>query len=281
MTETLLLGTTDIGKYVIRPNTDPNEYNALEKSVKQLRKRDLPQEKSVLSSLESDLLDRKMMSLGYASLDPDFLLMNNQSKVSINTGDFRSQENTISVPKFGVFPFYDQNSTCEIVLAYSSYNGGLSNVQIRVNDPSQKSYDYNWHMSQNDSVPDIKGGLLQRKLIESLGFNKDSYIKALDFFKSVFSIADSRGFSDSKLTLTTSFKGIIPDQILEEVKKSRKHFDKKELYLVSEVDPKAWTITAGITSDPLVVGVKGERCYLVYHFNTTPLEDFVRNEFLR
>jgi len=93
---------------------------------------------------------------------------------------------------------------------------------------------------------------------------------------------NKRKFWKYPAEMFSEFNGIIPNKIKEEVKESRKYFDNFNTYLIAETKPKQWNINKYVTKDPLVIGIdENQEAHLIAHFNTTPLEDLIKNNFLK
>ncbi|PIN90664.1 hypothetical protein COU57_02875, partial [Candidatus Pacearchaeota archaeon CG10_big_fil_rev_8_21_14_0_10_32_14] len=53
---------------------------------------------------------------------------------------------------------------------------------------------------------------------------------------------------------------------------------RNEIYVITEAEN--WSARVVPIQDPLIIGTKGEKCYLVDVFNTTPVEEYVKREFI-
>lgn len=79
-------------------------------------------------------------------------------------------------------------------------------------------------------------------------------------------------------TYSHSFNGFIPQKTKEKIETADKIFG-RDLFLIKETKLEDWTKEIRITKDPLIIGVMNDESYLVDHFNTTPLEDYIKSEF--
>lgn len=83
-----------------------------------------------------------------------------------------------------------------------------------------------------------------------------------------------------RYTYSSQFAGGIPRDVKNELKVAKKTFG-KHLYVIAEVD--SWKDKEirdlPSTGDPLIVGVKAQRCFLISEFNCTTIEDYVCKEF--
>jgi len=76
---------------------------------------------------------------------------------------------------------------------------------------------------------------------------------------------------------TATFRGSIPPEVREEIKKAKKDFGKK-IYLIAEENNWESRDIAPVNLDPLVIGVKDGRTWLITSFDLTPIEDAVQSE---
>jgi hypothetical protein len=80
----------------------------------------------------------------------------------------------------------------------------------------------------------------------------------------------------TNLFLTHEFTGIIPDDTQKKIRKACKSEMFDEMYLIKEVP--LWNVEE-VTKDPLIIGIKGEKAYIIDHFDCTDLESYVKSEF--
>ncbi len=88
-----------------------------------------------------------------------------------------------------------------------------------------------------------------------------------------------KGFVKYSVRISTSFVGIIPEKTKEKIEKTGTIFagcESSGIFLIKECP--VWD-EQRITKDPLIVGVIGNQAYLVDHFDTTDLEDYIKAEF--
>lgn len=80
--------------------------------------------------------------------------------------------------------------------------------------------------------------------------------------------------------IETTFQGIIPKETKERIEQAEAIFG-NGIYMIAETKPEQWREARILTKDPIIVGISSmtERCYLIDHFQTTPVEDYVRREF--
>ena len=131
---------------------------------------------------------------------------------------------------------------------------------------------------------------------------REELVKATNFYKKSKNIANSNGtqyyfanikrdqlvdflrekgkYENKYVRLISYFNALIPQETKTKIKKARWDFSTYNLFFISETKPEEWNIEEGIkTMDPLVIGVKDDKCYLIDKFDTTPLEEYVIQEF--
>ncbi|MFH1828823.1 MAG: hypothetical protein ABH824_06200 [Nanoarchaeota archaeon] len=95
------------------------------------------------------------------------------------------------------------------------------------------------------------------------------------FFQERFNRTETYSFA-------TEFNGIIPQEVKRKLDNFRKIFG-ENLYIVTEAQ--RWDLVGvqkrevPVIEDPLVIGVKAGKCFLLDQFDTTPLEEYVSREF--
>ena len=104
--------------------------------------------------------------------------------------------------------------------------------------------------------------------------NKSDKLRLIREYKSMFGL-EKGTWTD--ITFSSRFNGIFPEEIKEKINETERIFN-KELYLIAETKPEEWNVQV-IKSDPLLTGVYDGKCFLVDHFNTTSIENYVRREF--
>lgn len=83
----------------------------------------------------------------------------------------------------------------------------------------------------------------------------------------------------SRLMLQGAIHGLIPQEKKAVIENARQVFRSDELYIIAETKPKAWEMEQ-IVDDPLVTGIKGDKCYYIDAFQATPLERYMTKEFI-
>ena len=87
---------------------------------------------------------------------------------------------------------------------------------------------------------------------------------------------------DIRFRIQTKFNALIPPRVRKEIKEARKTFT-ESIYMIGEAEE--WTLSNEVKItpvrrvDPLVIGVKGRKAFLVTSFDLAPVEDMVRREF--
>ncbi len=94
--------------------------------------------------------------------------------------------------------------------------------------------------------------------------------------------AQKRRFPEfNSLTLLCRFSGLIPEHIKQKIREARQDFGEK-IFIIAETHPSDWSLEESLPPprvDPLVVGIYNNVFYLIADFDTTELEQFVKNEF--
>ncbi len=257
MTQTLMLGDVDIGEYVDRTPISKEQLSAVELKLEELEKNRLPSEEHIYRRLCSESI-----SAEYPLLDLSFLGMNSVIKRPPVVkhklfGEDIVKNTDIKVPTFSVYRFYGDNKF------------GVS---------FEQRGNFRTYFSPED-LPSI----IDKNLLKSLEFGDLPYHFEQGRFNSARYESEGVPYDIRQkyggLELTSEFHGLTPERVKEKVKKSLEHFDENKIFMVTETKPEHWNIQR-ISSDPLVIGLIGDNCHLIDYFNTTPLEDLVRNNFL-
>ena len=77
-------------------------------------------------------------------------------------------------------------------------------------------------------------------------------------------------------SFTSKFRGIIPNQTKSRIDNAKSLFD-SQVYIVAEADN--WEGKQVDTIDPLVIGVRNSKCFLLDEFDCTKSENYVKMEF--
>ena len=192
-------------------------------------------------------LENRLISMKYNLIDLSFLEMS--SKVEIEKNEF-------IVPKFTAYEFY-----------------GSNNFKIGFRHLNKYAIEIAW------------------PLFDKKGPNLKKYLERM-YKKEGFDLEDNGPHHSSMrnpqcnfsfplkedVILTANFTGLIPSEVKENVKKSLNYFGKKGIYLITETKPEQWNVKF-ITKDPLVIGMKNNQAYLIDHFNTTKLENLVKDTY--
>jgi len=89
--------------------------------------------------------------------------------------------------------------------------------------------------------------------------------------------AIARGRTDT-VRLRTSFTGMIPNETRERIAKWKETFP-DEIYIVNEASWRFESLPRPLFGDPLVIGAKSGRYYLIDVFDPTTLESYIAKEF--
>lgn len=84
----------------------------------------------------------------------------------------------------------------------------------------------------------------------------------------------------SSATLSCEYKGVIPSEARDKIKKAVEAFGKDSVFIMAEGTDWAYrTEPRPVLSDPLVVGWDGGNLWLVDQFDLTPVERLIASEF--
>ncbi len=238
----LRLGDIDIGSYV-KPISQ--EEANIEKMLSELKEANLESEKYFVRDLENRLISTK-----YSPINLSFLEMS--SKLKVNESKFKGE---LTVPRFTVYDFYGSN---EFSISF------LGDI------PSTTTIKFPYFKNLN----------LQKyflKLYQNEGFDvKKSHLS--DSGIEINHKGKERNSPYDRIDIKTQFIGLIPSQIKENVNESKEYFDGNEIYLIMETRPEQWNVEF-IANDPLIIGTKNDEAYLINHFNTTNLENLLKDLF--
>lgn len=242
--QSLVLGTVNLGNYVYQQEElTGSKKQEIDDLIKQLEGNALNVEQFPLKLL-------KLQRAQYPILDPEFLTMHNTIK-------YKGQE--IQVPKFSV---------------YGKSQEGFNDFSIRRGVRSHNIFErYRIQMSiTHNRLPQ----LFDLPISKSMGFNFDSRLNAFFYATTTKEIwKNYRKMGD--IELTSQFCGILPQEAKEKIREAETIFE-RDLYLIAETKPEAWTVKK-LVKDPLLVGVLENKCYLIDYLKTTSIEDYVRKEF--
>ncbi len=213
------------------------------------------------------ILERKQLEIStkYSELNPSFLSMGQQKE---------HDGNTVRIPRFSVYSTDNPTFSIHFRRWYDSWDmvsktksvlGGNGRIEIVIYAPK----------------------LFSDQLIKSLEFNKysnpssDGSGHASEYlFQNIpKKVTEKYVELGNVCVLGTQFNGILPDTTLDKIKEYEQT-NGGNIYIIAESKPEDWTTKLLPTCDPIIVGVLEDKCYLIDHFNTTQLEDYVRREFI-
>jgi hypothetical protein len=209
----------------------------------------------------------------YARISPTFLNQSNLGNIFAGHSEFSGKPNylQINIPKFGVYSL--DNPTMELFL-YKDIFG----YSFRVRSPSNLP-----RVLRQNLVFATEFGKDPRKDLWVHGEEQESWRPNPSFLG--FCKKEKRFPREIKYnySLSSSFYGFIPQETKAELAEASTIFG-KSIFLVAETKPEDWTLQKTpkpkVVQDPLLVGVIQDKCYLIDHFDTTPVEDYARKEFL-
>jgi hypothetical protein len=261
MENQLILGTTDIGEYITP---------AIREGLN---------EKRILKELEK----RDYLGFKYPQVDLSFLGMSNkiQAEVPIATlFGLKHKLSEISVPKFNVYQFYGDNKFKIFFHPEEDEKFDYNRAARRVSLKEKGLSDFkiiNIIINEKDKYDKIIYNNLAHSFeplnFKNLNWQQPNIIEFEGDHKDIIKYGSSL---EQNLTIQSKFNGLIPETTIEKVKDAEKDFGKEHIYIVSETAPQQWNKEYA-TGDPLIIGITNSaNSYLIDHFDTTPLEDIVR-----
>lgn len=236
-----MLGDINIGQYVEKQNISDQRLNYVKAKVEEIENL----KKDCLTS-EKDIYDKL-----YADLYSEMI----------------SRE----YPRIDLSFLEKSHVLKKTIKTEAGFFSGASQKEISIPVPAFSVYSF-----YGSNIFSIKSG--------SISSNIHSRIKD-KLFRSLYdkTINGNFVFNPEKYTgieIQSKFIGLIPQKTKEKVEKSLEHFFKDAIYLVAETKPEEWNVEK-IKIDPLVIGlIANKDAHLIAHFDTTPLEDLVKDNFL-
>lgn len=282
----LMLGDVDIGSHIHKKEISNERLDAVRSRLKKIEKNGL-----MCEMYQYEILYSEIISSEYLEIDLSFLQKSYDKKVGtykkiVKKGNlFRPNKYTdsdiiVKIPAFAVYPYYGENKMSFEI-----------ECKMNLHDPQIKLY-------FGPKIPKI----IESNLIKSFEFGGFPYEEIIGK-RIIEKTKDSPGrfgyaFWDYKKEIpsdivnrylwlvkrVSEFNGIIPNNVKDAAEKAKVHFD-KDLYIVKEIKPAQWEepkkLTREISYDPLLLGIRNDKAYLIRHFNTTSLEDFVKDNYVK
>lgn len=263
-TQSLMLGDADIGQYIIGTEITSKRLENIKAKVAELKENCLSSERVLYNQLYSE-----MISAEYPQIDLSFLEKSYKLKSKITGWKLSSpwllgffdreieKDIGIKVPTFSVYPFYGIN---EFSMKLGTFKG-----YVEINNRKK-----------------ILPIILESRLLKSVGAFKIDEINA-DVYGGRFYYTDRP--HERNLYIESEFNGLIPLKTKKKVEKAKKYF-KDDIYIVVETKPEEWSFEKkledpDIKEDPLVIGLIGKNANIIDHFNTTALENLVKDTYLK
>lgn len=101
--------------------------------------------------------------------------------------------------------------------------------------------------------------------------------KDVDDLRYIEGIENSFSFVGRFNSISTEFKGLIPQRVHESIISATEDFKIRKIFLIGEV--LSWKTRLLAHGDPLVVGYKAGCLWLICSFKEPPLEEYARREF--
>jgi len=282
MVETLMLGDTDIGAYVDRM-LEPSEDQTSKIDSHLARFGKYPEFEGALAceKVPALVLYHQRVASQYPQIDPSFLSMHSTIKIPWSY--------EIQAPRFSVYPL-DKRNRFSVRFRGLLFNGLFENDESYFREGINFVARVNADIGVSDEVRDVPSisPVLLRPLVGGFEFGKSPfnlrdpwYFQTEGRFRRV-PLKVRMKYSD--LQITSEFNGAIPKETRKRVREAESLIPEENMFLISETKPKDWAVEEipepVISVDPLVVGVIDNRVYLIDHFDTTPLEEMARREFL-
>jgi len=266
----LILEDVDLTKYVTRRLNGYDEY--AEKIFSMLKEKNFVRDEEVMRILkENDPVNFK-----YPEIDLSFLQMANKLRTKVpidNSGKVEYESENISVPKFSIYQFYGE----KIFRLEFEHLGVpyLKFMELRITNGLGSNKD----IFGNNLSKIFENENLSLSSLYKLKTPREENILHLSFEGEHKYIKKYGNSEEKNLILESKFNGRIPEATIEKVRKSEVDFKKKNIYIITETKPKEWNAIYDKT-DPLVIGIKNDKkAYLIDHFNTTPLESIVKDNY--
>ena len=199
----------------------------------------------------------------------------------------------VAVPAFAIYDVFSDND--EYSLAFSVTSNTIYSKQSELakklvpHDPlKMRFYNHLWrNFSSSDSVPFIFFGFILSMaflFIFSSSVVLKSILLPVSFIGFVYGIFIANRATNSlniSRKFSHKFSGIIPSNIREIATNEKKNFG--NIYLIEEAYN--WKIDDSVTiqkkqnPDPLIVGSKDGKYFLLAKFDVTPLENLIATEY--
>jgi len=299
MTNQITLGNVTLDEFVSQSASSPREIEKLDKLIDSLGGIEATKAYKCEKLLVPALCQQRA-DLAYSQLDLSFLSMCN--KVQINV---RNKTLKTTLPKFGVIPVFGypaMNVTFDLIPFSDKY---FQAQFLWINDCAK--------YATNEREVDVRFGVHLVKTLEFAQYSTpeiiiDGYGEPITKLKDLEKETYYMGFSFSdppkkllekyedltknddgkksdygllKILGKYNFNQLLPDETKDKIEDAQRFFRKEELYIIPAIEPDEWNCSSFLqrSTDPLVVGLKGAKCYLIDVFGTTSIEDYVRKEF--
>lgn len=255
-----MLGETNIGKYV-NPLRDQTNKDSLINSLNKLEERKLESEKYFIKELKNKILPTE-----YPLIDISFLEKSSKLKINLKN---KLNSNPITVPRFGVYQFYESNT---FYIEFSRSNEGLDllfddeGLILEFSKMPETIYKHFLKLYENEEGFTYFARYFTVECeFKAKRKNTRDYLLKKELFLSRPSIKIER-----------KFNGIMPQKTVEKVEKSLKYFEKSQISTITEIKPEQWNVSES-EKDPLIIGIYDEKAYLIDHFDMINLEGLVKN----
>jgi hypothetical protein len=240
-----------------------------ERRLARKRLEDLTKTGLGIEKLPQENIAQALLGANYSRISSEFLRQYQLVPFTLWNVFGVKETRSLRLPKFGVYSLNDP------MMIFSTTRDEFGCCNFRVLSP--------------DNLPRV----LSKELLLATEYGKDSNQDEWQHFNGRSS-RYSGFFSKRKFRLpknieqmdyvfSSSFYGILPEETKQEISEAREIIG-KNIFLITETTPSDWEMRRNpkprVVKDPLLVGVVGDKCYLIDHFDTTPVEDYARREFL-
>lgn len=263
--QSLKLGNVEIGKYI-----SESPLKLTEERKKEMKKLISELEGKALNIEQVPLTLLKIEREQYQTIDPSFLSMHNI---------IDHQGEKIYVPKFSVYKKNEEGFS-DFSISFVNYQWGSfleePKVTIVINRESGNLLPRLFEEPLIKST-EFFSNFMEKEVREDSGGNRHHRMVMPSYKKSITRELREKYKRICDFELKSEFYGILPQEAKEKIEEVEPIF-KRELCLIAETRPEQWAVTK-LIRDPLLVGFFKENCYLISHFNTTSIENYVRSEF--
>ncbi len=253
----------------------------LDQILADLQESSLPAEQAAMAKLAEE---RKGLAaqLAYPQLDLSFLMLHNALKVNIMETDLTTRASSVEldVPRFGVYSAFGQNTFTvrfnESVLEGQprlKFGDHPSGISVHIGNPEPRIPN-EYYVVTVDLPRIFSNPLLFAFEYYRLMDRKNETAWAR--YNSLPQAVKAKYAQLTRIELESRFDAVIPKGTKQAMQEAKGIFG-NNIFFIAETRPEQWEVRvrtepAIYYADPLAVGVVGEACYLIDHFDVTPAE---------